>query len=349
LKHEAIWKALKEKGEPHKIVSIIQSIYDRSTSNILHTNMISEPSPVINGVKLGCNLSPLLFNATLDCVMTAVAKYSAGIRWGLCDKLTDLDYADDTCLLAHSTRAMQITLKRLVREAAKVGLKINISKSKKMHITMKNNTETLYIQGQTTDRVTQFIYLERIIDGTGGTEADVATRIRKVQAEFSMLSNIWKSAAYSIQTKLRNFNTNVKAVLLYGCETWENSRSNKAKLQVFINKCLRKILRIFWPDQISNSALWKCTNQLRIDLQISKHKWGWLGHTLRKTPVDLTRQALEWNPQGKRRRGRPKNTWQRTMLEEAKEINKTWAEIKAEAKNRVRCKILVEALCSVAE
>jgi hypothetical protein len=97
-----------------------------------------------------------------------------------------------------------------------------------------------------------------------------------------------------------------------------------AKLQVFINKCLRKILRSYWPDQISNSALWKRTNHPRIDLQVRKHKWGWLGHTLRKSSVDLTRQDLEWNPQGKRSTGRPKNTWQRTMLEEAKEINKTW-------------------------
>jgi hypothetical protein len=58
---------------------------------------------------------------------------------------------------------------------------------------------------------------------------------------------------------------------------------------------------------------------------------------------------LEWKPQGKRRRGRPENTWRRTMLEEAKEINKTWVEIKAEAKNRVRWKTLVEALCSAEE
>jgi hypothetical protein len=193
---------------------------------------------------------------------------------------------------------MQTTLERLVGEAAKVGLKINISKSKEIHIAMKNNNETLYTQGETIERVTQFVYLESIIDDTGGTEADVATRIRKAQAAFSMLSKIWKSATYSMQTKLRIFNTNVKAVLLYGCETWKNSRTITAKLQVFINKCLRKILRIFWPDQISNSVLWKCTNQLRIELQVRKRKWGWLGHTLRKTPVDLTRQAFEWNPQG---------------------------------------------------
>jgi hypothetical protein len=146
--------------------------------------------------------------------------------------------------------------------------------------------ETLYIQAETIERVTQFVYLGSIIDDTGETEADVATRIRKAQAAFSMLSKIWKSAAYSMQTKLRIFNTNVKAVFLYGCETWKNSRIITAKLQVFINKCLRKILRIFWPDQISNSALWKRTNQLRIDWQTRKRKWGWLGHTLRKTPVD---------------------------------------------------------------
>jgi hypothetical protein len=82
LKHKAIWKALKEKGVPHKIVSIIQSIYDLSTCNVLHTNMISEPIPAMNGVKQGCVLSPLLFIATLDCVMSAVAKNSAGVRWG---------------------------------------------------------------------------------------------------------------------------------------------------------------------------------------------------------------------------------------------------------------------------
>jgi hypothetical protein len=42
-------------------------------------------------------------NIALDYVMTKIIKNSAGIRWGLCGKLTDLDYADDISLLAHST------------------------------------------------------------------------------------------------------------------------------------------------------------------------------------------------------------------------------------------------------
>jgi hypothetical protein len=145
------------------------------------------------------------------------------------------------------------------------------------------------------------------------------------------------------------FSTNMKAVLLCDCQTWKNSKHTTAKLQVFINKCLRKILRLFWPDQITNKELWKCTKQPRIDLQIRKCKWGWLGHTLRKPSDVIARQALEWNPQGTWGRGRLRNTWQRTVLKEAKRVNKTWAEIKTDAKNRVRWRILVEALCSATE
>jgi len=63
----------------------------------------------------------------------------------------------------------------------------------------------------------------------------------------------------------------------------------------------------------------------------------------------IARQALEWNSQGKRGRGRLRNTWRRTVLEEAKGVKKTWAEIKTNAKKRVRWRILVNVLCSAAE
>ena len=56
-------------------------------------------------------------------------------------------------------------------------------------------------------------------------------------------------------------------------------------------------MRIFWPDQITNEELWRHTKQPRIDLQIRKCKWGWLGHTLREPSDDVARQVLERNPQ----------------------------------------------------
>src|SRR5436190_17694885 len=111
-------------------------------------------------------------------------------------------------------------------------------------------------------------------------------------------------------------------------------------------QCLRRILRIFWPDRITNIELWERANQEPIEIQICKRKWGWLGHTLRKPRDDICREALDWNPQESRKRGRPKCTWKRTITEEAKRLNKSWGEIKAIASNRVRWKKRVEALCS---
>ena len=213
---------------------------------------------------------------------------------------------------------------------------------------MKNN-ETLCIYSETIERVIQFAYLGSIIDNTGGTEVDITARIHKAQISFCALNKIWHSTAYSTQPKLRIFKTNVKAFLLYSCETWKTSKCVTAKLQVFINKCLRKILRIAWPVQITIEELWKRTKQPRIDLEIRKRKWGWLGQTVRKPSDDMARQALEWNHQGKRGEGRPRDAWRKTVLLEDKRVKKTWTEIKTDANNRVRWKILVEALCSAAE
>ncbi|RUS77407.1 hypothetical protein EGW08_014826 [Elysia chlorotica] len=44
----------------------------------------------------------------------------------------------------------------------------------------------------------------------------------------------------------------------------------------------------------------------KVETEIMKRKWGWIGHTLRKPASNITRQALDWNPQGKRKVGRPK-------------------------------------------
>jgi hypothetical protein len=65
LAYDTIWKALQEKGVPQKKVNIIKAIYDQSTCNVLHKNQVSEPIPMLNGVKQGCVHSPLLFNVTL--------------------------------------------------------------------------------------------------------------------------------------------------------------------------------------------------------------------------------------------------------------------------------------------
>ena len=72
------------------------------------------------------------------------------------------------------------------------------------------------------------------------------------------------------------------------------------RIQTFINKCLHRILPLKWTDKVSNTTLWKMTKQLPIENEIKKRKWRWIGHTLRKPPETITRQAITWNPPGKR-------------------------------------------------
>ena len=164
------------------------------------------------------------------------------------------------------------------------------------------------LEGEGLEEVESFRYLGSIVDTRRGTEADVKTRIIKARAAFHILRNVWKSRVIGKTTKIRLFNTNVKSVLLFGAETWRMKKTTLKRIRTFVNQCLRKILGIQWMDKVSNKDLWERTSQVQIEIEILKRRWGWLGHTLRKPNTNITRQALTWNPQGKRKRGRPKNS-----------------------------------------
>jgi hypothetical protein len=77
-----------------------------------------------------------------------------------------------------------------------------------------------------------------------------------------------------------------------------------------------------------------------------RRKWTWIGHTLRKGNEAIERKALNWNPQGKRRRGRPKQTWWRSV-HEASEKGKSWSEVKRMARDRTRWRCFVDTLCPI--
>ena len=105
-------------------------------------------------------------------------------------------------------------------------------------------------------------------------------------------------------------------MLLYACETWKTTNQITRRLLIFVNKCLRRIMNIKWTDKITNEELWRIANQKSIENQIKRRKWNWIGHTLRKETGATEKTALYWNPQGYRRRGRPKRTWRRTIQDE---------------------------------
>ncbi|XP_048483455.1 uncharacterized protein LOC125489910 [Plutella xylostella] len=214
---------------------------------------------------------------------------------------------------------------------------------------MRLNTSddcAVHVNGEAVERVNKFTYLGSVVDPHGGTEADIDARINKARSAFAQLKPVWDSSVIARRTKVRIFESNVNSVLLYGCETWFVRDDLTRRLQVFVNKCLRQILKVFWPRTISNTELWRLTNQRRIDSEIRLKKWSWIGHTLRRSEDHPPKIALtKWAASGKRKRGRPKTTWRRTVVQEAAALGMSWHEVEGMTQDRSEWKSTLRALC----
>ena len=341
-----IWKIFDHFGIPVIFKEIIKQLYDNATCQVIHNGKLTQPFNVETGVRQGCLLSPMIFLMVVDWIMREATKdNNTGLQWTFTRYLEDLDFADDLCLLSQKQQHMQQKTDRLTEEAAKTGLQVNIDKTEVMRMNSKQ-LNPINLGGNNLKEVEKFTYLGSIVTTHGGSDEDIQARINKARNTFVSLKPVWNSSVISRKNKIRIFNTNVKSVLLYGSETWRVTETLTKKIQTFINRCLRQILKIRWPDTISNQDLWNQTNQDPINQQISRRKWKWIGHTMRKPINNITRQALQWNPQGKRKVGRPLTSWRRSCEEEMKRCGQTWGQVTKIAQNRVRWRVAVEALCS---
>ncbi|VDP23884.1 unnamed protein product [Schistosoma margrebowiei] len=174
---------------------------------------------------------------------TSTSDGKDGIPWTTQNQLDDLDFADDLALLSSTHEQMQMKTASVAAVSASVGPSIHKGKTKVLKFKAENNNP-ITLDGETLENVESFTYLGSIIDEQGGSDADVKARIGKARTASLQLKNIWNSKQLSTNIKVRIFNINVKAVLLYGAETWRTTTTTIKKVQVFINSCLRKILNI---------------------------------------------------------------------------------------------------------
>ena len=131
MKTEIMWLTLQEYGIPRKIIQLIKILYDGFKCKISHEGKRSDFTEVRSGVRQGFILSPSLFLLLLDTVMKREkGSRKRGIQWSMKERLEDLDYADDICLLAHRFCDMEEKLRKLKEEAELVGLHININKTR---------------------------------------------------------------------------------------------------------------------------------------------------------------------------------------------------------------------------
>jgi hypothetical protein len=127
---------------------LIKILYGGFKCKISHEGKLTEFIEVRNGVRQGCILSPTLFLLILDRVMKRVKGLRRrGIQWSMKERLEDLDYVDDVCLLAQRFCDIEEKLKRLQEEAELAGLHININKTKGMRVNTSTYLLTYLLHG----------------------------------------------------------------------------------------------------------------------------------------------------------------------------------------------------------
>ena len=99
-------------------------------------------------------------------------------------------------------------------------------------------------------------------------------------------------------------------------------------------------------NKLETSKTGGLTKQKPIEIQIERRKWNWIGHTLRIEAGTIEKTALHWNPQGYRRRDRPKRTWRRRIDDDIRNIGRSWNEVKGIAGDRNAWKLFMDTLCS---
>ena len=208
------------------------------------------------------------------------------------------------------------------------------------------NTTTITLEGDGLEDVTSFTCLGSSVDKQGVIDADVKVRIGRARAVFLQIKNIGASPNLTVNIKIRIFNTTVKPALLYGAATWRNTAATVKKIQTFINTCTRLILRIRWPETISNRELWKRTKRQPAEDEIPQRRYRRIGHIPGKPMTCITRQALTWKPQGKRNRDRPRNTCRRDQEVYTEKMVCNWGQLERLAQDRDAWRARVGGLCT---
>ena len=201
------------------------------------------------GVHQGCILSPCLFNLYAEYIMrnAGLGEAQTGIKIAR-RNINNLRYADDTTLVAESEEELKSLLMKVKEESEKVGLKLNIQKTK----IMASGPITLWqIDGETMETVTDFISwapksLQMVI---------AAMKLRRLLLGRKVMTNldsILKSRDIALPTKVHLVKAMVFPVVMYGCESWTVKKAEHQRIDAFELWCWRSLLRLPWTTRRSN-------------------------------------------------------------------------------------------------
>ena len=129
--HNKLWKILQEMGVPDHLIYLLRNLYAGQEETVRTGHGKTDWFQIGKGVHEGCILSPCLFNLYAEYIIrnAGLNEAQAGIKIAR-RNINNLRYADDTTLMAESEEELKRLLMKVKEESGKVGLKLNIQKTK---------------------------------------------------------------------------------------------------------------------------------------------------------------------------------------------------------------------------
>ena len=169
-------------------------------------------------VRQGCILSPCLFYFYAEYIMRNAGLEEAQARIKIARRnINNLRYSDDTTLMVESKEELKSLLMKVTEESEKVGLKLNIQKTK---IMASGPITSWEIDGETVETVSDFIFLGSKITADSDCSYEIKRHLLLGRKVMTNLDSILRSRDITLPTKFCLVKAMVFPVVMYGCESW---------------------------------------------------------------------------------------------------------------------------------
>ena len=306
--HPKLFETMDEMGFSRHLTRLIQSLYKDQEAVIRWNSDRTKSFDICKGVRQGCILSPHLFSVYTEQIMRDSRTEDFGISIGG-RKVSNLRYADDTALCAETHEEICTLLNNINEEGKKKNMKLNAKKTKVMHIG-KGNYVDVTIDGETLEKVLDFVYLGSCKTSEGDCKVDIMRRIARAKSKMVDLENIWRDKDLSTALKIRLMKVLVWTTINYGAEGWTLRAEEKKKIQSAEMWLYQRLLNITWQNKRShNSILSELGVKRELYGSIVKRKLTFFGHTIRNNRCRLVPDIIEGKIEGRRGRGRPRTCY----------------------------------------
>ena len=170
---------------------------------------------------------------------TGLEEAQAGIKFAR-RNISNLRYADDTILMEESEELKSLLMK-VKEESEKVGLKLNIRKTK---IMISGPITSWQIDGETVEIVADFVFLGSQITADGDCSHEIKRCLLLGRKVMTNLNSILKSRDITLPTKVSLVKTMVFPVVMYGCESWTIKKAECRRIDAFELWCWGRLLRV---------------------------------------------------------------------------------------------------------